>query len=337
MRLINTRTLELEEFVGSNIPKYAILSHTWENGEITFQDIQAKPLKNLVPQGALKVIKACKVAAQYGLDYAWVDTCCIDKSSSAELTEAINSMFQWYKLSTICLAYLSDLKVDELIQDGMPKCRWFKRGWTLQELIAPTRIMFYDQGWNERGSKKELSSLLVKITRIDLDILLDPSKIYTIPVGKRMSWAADRQTTRIEDRAYSLLGIFDINMPLIYGEGSKAFTRLQEEIVRRTNDVSIFAWQSRDSSIWRGIFANTPDEFELLSGLQDGLTLRDGSEFFLTNKGLRIDLELASFEANVYLWPLYCTNNVQDEWQCIYLIAVGKDGSIHWGIKRDST
>lgn len=93
MRLINTRTFELEEFVGSDIPEYAILSHTWENGEVTFQNTKAKPLKNLVSHSALKVIKACKVAADYGLEYAWVDTCCIDKSSSAELTEAINSMF----------------------------------------------------------------------------------------------------------------------------------------------------------------------------------------------------------------------------------------------------
>ncbi|KAJ4390368.1 hypothetical protein N0V85_007291 [Neurospora sp. IMI 360204] len=304
MWLINTRTLELEDFVGTDIPKYAILSHTWENAEVTFHDARAKLLEKQTSQGARKVAKACQVAAEHGLAYAWVDTCCIDKSSSAELTEAINSMFQWYRSSHICLVYLSDLKADEFDQ-AMYTCRWFKRGWTLQELIAPTRLMFYDQDWKERGTKEDLASLLSKITRIDIGILLDPSKVHTIPVGKKMSWAADRQTTRMEDRAYSLLGIFDINMPLIYGEGSKAFTRLQEEIIRRSNDVSIFYWRTWEDLRWRGMLAISPDEFKCAATIKNSVTLRNGPEYSLTNKGLRIDLDLAAAGPNIYLMALY--------------------------------
>ncbi|EAA33330.3 HET-domain-containing protein [Neurospora crassa] len=324
MWLINTRTLELEEFVGADIPAYAILSHTWETGEVTFHDAKAKLLGKQTSQGARKVAKACEVAAEHGLAYAWVDTCCIDKSSSAELTEAINSMFQWYRLSQICLVYLSDLKAVEL-DHAMYTSRWFKRGWTLQELIAPSRLMFYDQDWKKRGTKEDLASLLSKITRIDIGILLDPSRMYTVPVGKRMSWAADRQTTRLEDRAYSLLGIFDINMPLIYGEGPKAFTRLQEEIIRRSNDVSIFCWRTQENTRWRGILASSPDDFRCAADTEDDVALKNGPEYTLTNKGLRIELDLASAGPNLYLMALYCTDYFKDEWECIYLTAIGKD------------
>ncbi|KAK3502834.1 heterokaryon incompatibility protein-domain-containing protein [Neurospora crassa] len=322
MWLINTRTLELEEFVGADIPAYAILSHTWETGEVTFHDAKAKLLGKQTSQGARKVAKACEVAAEHGLAYAWVDTCCIDKSSSAELTEAINSMFQWYRLSQICLVYLSDLKAVEL-DHAMYMSRWFKRGWTLQELIAPPRLIFYDQDWKKRGTKEDLASLLSKITRIDIGILLDPSRVYTVPVGKRMSWAADRQTTRLEDRAYSLLGIFDINMPLIYGEGPKAFTRLQEEIIRRSNDVSIFCWRTQENTRWRGILASSPDEFKCAADTEDDMTLKNGPEYTLTNKGLRTELDLASAGPNLYLMALYCTDYFKDEWECIYLTAIG--------------
>lgn len=327
MWLINALTLELEYFVGADIPKYAILSHTWEKDEVTFQDAKAKLLDNLraTSQGARKVAKTCELAAEYGLAYAWVDTCCIDKSSSAELTEAINSMFQWYRSSEVCFAYLSDLKTDE-DSNLMAKSRWFTRGWTLQELIAPTHLIFCDQSWVERGTKKEFAGLLREITPIDMKVLLDPSKIYTMPVGARMSWAASRETTRIEDRAYSLLGIFDINMPLIYGEGSKAFRRLQEEIIRRSNDVTIFDWLTSEDSCWRGILANSPDEFSISSAsCVHRPVLVNGPEYSLTNKGLRIDLNIARVGPNLYLMPLYRTRWEDDVWTCIYLTLIGKN------------
>ena len=187
------------------------------------------------------MIETCRLAREQGLSYAWIDTCCIDKSSSAELTEAINSMFNWYKESAICFAFLSDLPAlkSKVLENELRLCRWFTRGWTLQELIAPKSVEFYDQGWQRRGTKQSLQQELSAITGIDLEILEDSNLLSTIPVARRMSWASRRKTSRVEDRAYSLLGLFDVNVPLIYGEGPKAFIRLQEEIMKQNNDLSL--------------------------------------------------------------------------------------------------
>lgn len=152
-----------------------------------------------------------------------------------------------YKWSAVCFAFLSDLEPERDFGDdenllgppGLSKCRWFTRGWTLQELIAPKRVEFYDRNWQIRGTRSSLQQELSLITLIDVDIIGDSNLLSTIPVGRRMSWAADRQTTRVEDRAYSLLGIFDVSLPLIYGEGPKAFIRLQEEIIKQHNDLSL--------------------------------------------------------------------------------------------------
>jgi hypothetical protein len=192
-------------------------------------------------KGFSKIIETCRLARERGLGYAWIDTCCIDKSSSAELTEAINSMFNWYKESAICFAFLSDLPASEceVLENELRRCRWFTRGWTLQELIAPENVEFYDQGWQWRGTKKSLQQELFDITGIDHEILEDSNLLSTIPVARRMSWASTRKTSRVEDRAYSLLGLFDVNVPLIYGEGPKAFFRLQEEIMKQYNDLSL--------------------------------------------------------------------------------------------------
>jgi hypothetical protein len=191
-------------------------------------------------KGFSKVIETCRLAREQYLGYAWIDTCCIDKSSSAELTEAINSMFNWYKEAYICFAFLSDLPGSEGNSgDQLQRCRWFTRGWTLHELIAPRIVAFYDQGWQMRGTKKALQQELSAITGIDLEILEDSNLLSTIPIARRMSWASHRKTSRVEDRAYSLLGLFDVNVPLIYGEGPKAFFRLQEEIMKQHNDLSL--------------------------------------------------------------------------------------------------
>ncbi|RWA12374.1 hypothetical protein EKO27_g2757 [Xylaria grammica] len=164
--------------------------------------------------GFAKIRRTCELAKEeFGLDYAWVDTCCIDKSSSAELSEAINSMFAWYRDATICITFLSDLpssKSIELVPPGLEKCRWFRRGWTLQELLAPRRVEFYDQVWHPIGSKKSLERVLEGITGIPSHVLGGDS-LDTILVGNRMKWAAMRETTRPEDTAYCLLGIFGIN------------------------------------------------------------------------------------------------------------------------------
>ncbi|KAI0439234.1 HET-domain-containing protein [Xylaria telfairii] len=247
MRLLHTRTLELETFVGSK-PKYDILSHTWGDDELLFDDIQSKSFEQWKDkEGARKVLKSAKMSADIGIDYIWIDTCCIDKSSSSELSEAINSMFNWYRDSHICYAYLSDVLKEpiESLQDGVvsfEESRWFTRGWTLQELIAPTRVHFYDKAWSYMGGRARLAEKIHSITNIAENVLRDEdvSSISGCSVHTKMVWASRRATTRAEDRAYSLMGLFNVNMPLLYGEGGeRAFERLQDEIIKCTNDQSI--------------------------------------------------------------------------------------------------
>lgn len=236
MRLLHTQTLELSEFNEKNRPPYAILSHTWGDDEFVFSDFTK--LDRRSSSGWRKIVECCKLAAADGWEYAWVDTCCIDKSSSAELTEAINSMWKWYQQSQICYVYLADWYISVGNRD-LPNSRWFTRGWTLQELLAPERVLFYDAEWTEIGSRSYLQHDISRICSIATSHLTNP---IAASVATKMSWASRRRTTREEDLAYSLLGLFDINMSLIYGEGNEAFFRLQSEIIRSSTDQSIFAW-----------------------------------------------------------------------------------------------
>lgn len=273
MRLLNTTTLKVKEFV-SERPKYAILSHTWGSEEIVLQDTEAKDeAPSSVKAGWKKIRGACALALGDGFDWIWIDTCCIDKSSSSELSEAINSMFRWYREAEICYAYLEDvppLRYASLIgfqdlaldldsnqtmsirkdQNTFLGSRWFTRGWTLQELIAPQRVEFHASDWSFLGTRSDLSDIIHKHTMIDKVVLEanGAEKLSTFSVWSRMQWAASRETTRVEDTAYCLLGIFEINMPLLYGEGERAFRRLQEEIIRTIEDYSLIAWTSYDAS-----------------------------------------------------------------------------------------
>ncbi|PMD37447.1 HET-domain-containing protein, partial [Hyaloscypha variabilis F] len=256
MWLINTSRLSLELFHGDKIPPYAILSHTWGDDEVSFQEFtqlsEAKNDKTTNKDGYRKITAACAQALKDGYGYAWIDTCCIDKTSSAELTEAINSMFSWYRISQICYVHLSDFKLDaaevalqqERFDVEFRQCRWFTRGWCLQELLAPKYMRFFNQKWQEIGAKGPLSRLISDITGIPEVVLIVPPKrdLQDLPVAARISWMRKRETTRVEDLSYSLLGILNVNMPMLYGEGQNAFLRLQEEIMKKYNDLSIFAW-----------------------------------------------------------------------------------------------
>lgn len=188
------------------------------------------------------------------LQWAWIDTCCIDKRSSSELSEAINSMYQWYANACCCIAYLSDVSSGRGQRGDTPlrhveRSKWFTRGWTLQELIAPRDVRFYDADWRPFWSRKIQAKDLAVITSVHEKILItsDMDELYKLPVSVRLWWAARRETTRVEDRAYSLLGLLDINMPLLYGEGEKAFARLQETFIKQTVDHSIITWDRRFS------------------------------------------------------------------------------------------
>ena len=239
MRLLHTETKELESFDNDILtPDYAILSHRWLDGEITFQDMSRLDVTEI--QGYAKLSSACYTARSMGLSYLWMDTCCIDKSSSSELSEAINSMHAWYKRAIVCIVYLDDVKKSRWAQE-FRQSLWFTRGWTLQELIAPSSVLFLDHHWQVIGFKADLTTLIAEITGVHEDVLRT-GNVESMSVAARMSWASGRSTTRVEDSAYSLMGIFGVNMPTIYGEGRRALMRLQEEIMKNSNDQSIFAW-----------------------------------------------------------------------------------------------
>ncbi|CAF9911685.1 hypothetical protein IMSHALPRED_010546 [Imshaugia aleurites] len=291
MRLVNTSTLQLHEFVGSDIPRYAILSHTWEEGEFLFPNMAN--LEALHLPGFAKVSKFCERARSESLEFAWMDTCCIDKSSSAELSEAINSMYEWYRRASVCYVYLSDVSVlaqnDDEKADGEKRfqdCRWFTRGWTLQELLAPQYVKFFDKDWIYFGSRRSLVPDLVSTTGIDATHLERP---HWASIATRMSWASSRKTTRVEDIAYCLLGLFEVNMPLLYGEGEKAFQRLQHEILKASDDESIFAWRN-ESLVHSGMLALSPADFSD-SGDVGPNTISRQSPSAMTNRGLKIVVE----------------------------------------------
>lgn len=287
MRLINTRTLAMHDFVGRP-PGYAILSHTWGKGEVTFQDFYYPESRERL-RGFAKIKAACQQAQRENIGYAWVDSCCIDKTSSSELGEAINSMFKWYRDAAVCYAFLEDITLEDVplykgdtglsttATIGFGHSKWFTRGWTLQELIAPQRVDFYNQKWQKIGEKRAMSEALARTTGIDAFILNGTGDLQQVSVGRRMSWAAGRETERPEDIAYSLLGLFDANIPLIYGEGTRAFLRLQEKILEQADDHTIFAWRGTTSDGYAlnnrdrgcGLFAASPNDFQnFLSGPQ---------------------------------------------------------------------
>ncbi|TGO33576.1 hypothetical protein BHYA_0238g00010 [Botrytis hyacinthi] len=259
MRLLDTKdteNLRVQEFSQRNIPSYAILSHRWEEEEVTFEDVKNGDLKQ--KKGFAKLKECRRRAREDGYDWVWADTCCIDKSSSAELSEAINSMYHWYQESAVCYAYLSDVK--EI--DSLSQSKWFTRGWKLQELIAPRHLLLFDTHWRLLGTKGEHATTIEYITRIDRDVILGLLYPGSCNVAQRMSWASERETSREEDLAYCLMGLFDIHMLPMYGEGSQnAYLRLQQEILKRTSDQTLFLWTAAHEPYNQGLLAISPSAF----------------------------------------------------------------------------
>ncbi|RSL90252.1 hypothetical protein CDV31_015732, partial [Fusarium ambrosium] len=320
MRLINTTTHRLENFDGKKIPKYAILSHTWcEGQEVTLKEFQTQEARG--KWGWVKIRKAAELALHDELEYLWVDTCCIDKASSAELSEAINSMMRWYQNSEVCYTYLVDVPsgLGRGQEAAFRRSRWFTRGWTLQELLAPSKLIFLFADWKVFETRDALAGLVSSITGVEERFLhtaeawgdSERARLDSASVAQRMSWASRRETTRIEDTAYCLLGIFGINMPLLYGEGPKAFIRLQEQILMSSDDQSLLAWNfdglkieelEGDGSSWfassrydlgfAGLLATSPSAFVTCGNITRvnlGILTPPWS---LTNKGLRLELPL---------------------------------------------
>jgi hypothetical protein len=322
MRLINTETLELQEFFDSDIPPYAILSHRWEHDEVSYQDL----LEGKKKGGAKykKIRKFCAVALRDHFDWAWVDTCCIDKKSSADLSEAINAMFGWYQRSQMCYVYLSDVMRDWNETEGLPshwptfkQSKWFTRGWTLQELIAPRNLIFYDCHWHPIERRHEMLSDITAATGI-------PSHAFGYlgwshsSVAQRMSWASQRETSRVEDIAYCLLGLFDVRMPLLYGEGAFAFKRLQEEIIKVSGDETLFVWSApkKTSHRYLPLLAESPACF---ADCGEVTTTFDfwRKPYSMTNKGLKLSTSFYSDPhrpgSNYFLTPLNCQLESEDD------------------------
>jgi hypothetical protein len=201
-------------------------------------------------KGFAKIKGFCNIASSENCRYSWVDTCCINKANSSELSEAINSMYLWYSCGKICIVYLEDVP-----RRSMLDSEWFDRGWTLQELIAPKVVFFFDHHWTPIATKTEIISSLSRRTRIPQSVLSHTMKPSICFVAQRMLWAAQRTTKR----AYSFMGLFNINMPMIYEERENAFLRLQQHIIQKSKDESIFAWSMRyTTGAYSGLYAPSP-------------------------------------------------------------------------------
>ncbi|KAL4068835.1 heterokaryon incompatibility protein-domain-containing protein [Scleroderma yunnanense] len=351
----NLQTRVLVDFHGEQLmnTKYAILSHCWG---AAVEEVQFKEMKKLTTMtkcernvirlrsGYNKILDACRQAHEDQIDWVWVDTCCIHKESSTELSEAINSMYSWYASSKRCYTYLHDIDDFALLTEpdekrfrefnGWPK--WFSRGWTLQELVAPNVIHFFNRKWEFIGDKRSLAGTLYKITRVPVEILKEGLSSNRPSTAQIMSWAANRKTTREEDRAYSLLGLFGVHMPMLYGEGKNAFQRLQLEIIRMSNDHSIFAWDPKGRIRRTGsVLADDPSYFqdchdiermepdEFIESLKDdiaeeelpAITDERLHSFTVTNGGIHIWLPVTSSHdrPSVFRITLACRRE-DDSW-----------------------
>ena len=250
--------------------------------------------------------------------YLWVDTCCIDKTSSAELSEAINSMCSWYRNSSRCIVYLEDVTTNGIDAINQPSqfgsqfehSRWFTRGWTLQELLAPEELTFWNRHWGFIGKRSELSNVISAATGIPKSIL-DKFRIGLHSQAKTVSWAADRATSRKEDMAYCLLGLMSVNMPLLYGEGPRAFHRLQLQVLAQTHDLTMLAWgyqlglEEQDSSL----FVSSPSDYIYCSDFKCERSLdvqRSLGSLVATNRSIHVSLPLLEIQATVWTPKVCC-------------------------------
>ncbi|KAM0256340.1 hypothetical protein ACHAPA_012195 [Fusarium lateritium] len=333
MRLLKTKSYDLFEAsdIPNPFPPYAILSHTWISSkeETTYQDMKTRKvdINNDVykQKGWSKLRRYCDRAAKDGWDWAWMDTCCIDKTNPADTQEAINAMFRWYQRAGICYAHLEDLDVVRDVKDmDLPqnvdfdetigsqnaanssgplhkalerffiKAKWFTRGWTLQELLAPHHLVFVDCAWRRIGTRESWALEIQRASNIEARHLtsFEPTDFASCSTAMRFSWASGRETTVEEDETYALLGLFGISLPLIYGEGQRqAFNRLQRQLITVYNDDSLFAWKeqqanSANSAPKWGILARSVKDFWDSSKVK--ALGHYGNTFSMTNQGLEI-------------------------------------------------
>ncbi len=324
MRLLHSSKYQLDEFVEPAIPPYAILSHMWGTEEVSLHDLQ-DPSVN-AKRGFEKIKKCCDQAQLDKIQWVWIDTCCLDRSNSEEISEAVNSMYKWFENAAVCYAYLSDVSSsDDQIRPTLQRCRYFTRKWTLQELVAPRSVVFFAEDWVKIGTRSSLHSIISEITGIQSAVLIGEKKPKQCHVSERMAWASNRTATRVEDEAYAMMGLFDIKMPILYGEGSRAFRRLQDEIskthyssildtartgmrllVTKSEPLEIRSFAASDSPEF-AILSHTwgsPDDEVSFSDIREGKA--ESKKYY---QKVRKSCELAAKHGFEYIWIDTCCIN----------------------------
>jgi hypothetical protein len=237
--------------------QYATLSHRWGGKEPLLQDIQGKSVydSELDPVGGITKLRSfCKTAHDAGYNWAWSDTCCIDRSNNVELQESVNSMFVWYHHSALTIVYLSDVPPSS-VSGALARSAWNTRGWTVQEFIAPKVILFYQNNWtlyldDHTPNHKESAAIMQELKNATG---IDPAAVADFRPSmngarEKLHWASTRVTTHQEDIVYSLFGIFGVRLPVDYGEKqSKALGRLLQEIVTQSGDITSLDWVGKSS------------------------------------------------------------------------------------------
>ena len=233
--------------------KYATLSHRWGKDEPLLRDIRGRTVYDMdLTDGLMKLQSFCATACECGYSWAWSDTCCIDKDSTVELAKAITSMFSWYRRSALTIVHLADIFGTGLLSSSV----WFKRGWTLQELLAPRTVLFYTRDWSlyRECSSSNHKEDVVLLRELEDATGIAQQYLTNFDPGidnarSRLQWASERHTTEPEDIAYSLFGIFNVYLPIIPGESAEnAFGRLLAEIVTQSGDISVLSWVGEGST-----------------------------------------------------------------------------------------
>jgi len=342
MYLIDAQTHELKSFnYNVNLPKFAVLSHRVLGEEILFSDISPEVPEMIADlsvditlaeatttlrlhragrKGWDKIQPCCEQALKDDIKYIWVGTCCVNNDSKTELSEAINTVFRWYEEAEVCYAYLVDVKrdkkhTDETWYTSFVGSSWFKSPWTLQELLAPKSVKFFDRDWQELGSRLSLSEEIAEATKIQLEVFTaGKPNLEAWSIAQRMSWASRREALLVEDVAYSLLGIFGVNMSIVYGEGPKAFQRLQEAIIKQSDDHTILAWSgTANSHEHTGVLASSPAAFIDDSSLVQHVFDEDSRECSVTTSAMTVKLPLCRLAPVIEWAGLNCTRNGLDQ------------------------
>lgn len=309
MLLLNTISLRLSEFQSDATPPYATFSTKWEYEDIRYEDLCDPQTVHQKP-GFLVLQKACSESHSRGFEWLWNDAVCINKKSSSALFQSLNSLAEIYREGKLCIVHLHDLSgaqaPDFDLETGLSQSSWFNHVWMIPTLIFSRVLCFHDKRWNSVGLKSDLIPLLSSFTSIDEAVLESSDALVTVANSTKMTWAAGLSADPIEDAAYSLLGIFNINMPIMYGEGVSSFIRLQEEILKDTTDCSLLAWKPRIGQSYRGLLAHSPLEYvHLRSRSKEALGIKGHLE--LQPDGIHVQAGLGG-RGNDLLLPLYTSD-----------------------------